>query len=96
MTRVGVARLKAHLSRYLEAAKRGEEIVVTDRGQPVAKLVALTGPVQADSRRRRLARAGLLVLGRGRLRPGLRRPPAGPRVGDAVLRALLDERRQGR
>lgn len=38
MTMVGIARLKAQLSRYLEAAKRGDEVVVTERGRPVAKL----------------------------------------------------------
>jgi prevent-host-death family protein len=96
MTKVGVAHLKAQLSRYLDAAKQGEAIVVTERGRPVAKIVPLRGADRADSRRERLSRAGLLLLGTGRLRPILRKPPKGPLVGTGVLRALLRERAEGR
>lgn len=88
--------MKAQLSRYLDAAKQGEEIVITDRGRPVAKIVALRGADRADSRRERLARAGLLVLGTGRLRLILRKPPKGCPAGTGVLRALLRERAEGR
>jgi len=96
MITVGVARLKAELSRYLDAAKHGQEVLITERGRPVAKLVALRGTAKAESRRDRRARAGLLMLGAGRLRPVLRRAPTGRPVGAAVLRALLDERSEGR
>lgn len=96
MTQVGVARLKAQLSRYLDVARHGEEVVITERGRPVAKLVGLRAAERAESRRERLARAGLLVLGARRLRPALRKPPRGPAVGAAVLRALLEERADGR
>jgi prevent-host-death family protein len=37
---VGVRELKARLSHYLELARKGEEILVTSRGRPVARLVA--------------------------------------------------------
>lgn len=37
---VGVRELKAKLSDYLGRAARGEDIVVTDRGHPVARLTA--------------------------------------------------------
>src|SRR5207248_8360170 len=74
MTKVGVARLKAQLSRYLEVAKRGQEVVITERGRPVAKLVALGGADQADSRLERLIRAGVVIPGTGRLRASLRKP----------------------
>ncbi|MBI4635004.1 MAG: type II toxin-antitoxin system prevent-host-death family antitoxin [Candidatus Rokubacteria bacterium] len=96
MTQVGVARLKAQLSRYLAAARHGQDVLITDRGRPVAKLVGLRGAEGVASRRERLARAGLLALGTGRLRPFLRRPPRGPAVGSGVLRALLEERAEGR
>ena len=94
MTSVGVARLKAQLSRFLSAAKHGEEVIITERGRPVAKLGPLRGTENAGSRRERLARAGLLTLGRGRVRRI--RAPKGPLVGNAVLKALLDERSEGR
>jgi prevent-host-death family protein len=97
VTKVGVARLKAQLSRYLDVVKHGEEVVVTERGRPIAKLVALRGREGAESRRERLARAGVLALGAQRQRAALRRAPHGPRaVGDGVLRGLLEERADGR
>lgn len=38
---VGVRALKNGLSSYLERARRGEVIVITDRGVPIAKLEAV-------------------------------------------------------
>lgn len=35
---MGIRELKAHLSRYVQAARDGQRIVVTDRGVPVAVL----------------------------------------------------------
>ena len=96
MTKVGVARLKAQLSRYLAIAKRGQEVVITERGRPVAKLVALDGADGADARRERLIRAGVLIPGSQRLPRSFTKPLRGPRVGDAALRALLEERDESR
>jgi prevent-host-death family protein len=42
---VGIRELKAHLSEYVARAAAGEEIVVTDRGRPIARLV----PHRAES-----------------------------------------------
>jgi len=42
MTSVGVRELKARLSRYIEIARGGEEVVVTARGREVAVLVPVT------------------------------------------------------
>lgn len=97
MKSTGIAELKTRLSRYLERVKNGEEVVITDRGRPVARIVPIRGGEAPASRRERLARAGLLLPGRGRLRPGLLRPPKGdPRIGRSVLEALLEERAEGR
>ena len=38
MTEVSVAEAKAHLSELLDRVERGEELVITRRGKPVAKL----------------------------------------------------------
>jgi prevent-host-death family protein len=96
MKTAGVAALKARLSRYLDAVKGGQEVVITERGRAVAKLVPLGGMERRASRRDRLIRAGLLQAGPGRIRASLLRPPRGPRLGAGVLRALLDERGEGR
>lgn len=92
--KAGVAELKASLSRYLERVKAGQEVLVTDHGRPVAKLVPVAR-AEAGSRRESLIRDGLLLPGRGKVRTSLLRPPPrGP--GASVLDALLEERREGR
>ena len=45
MKAVGIAELKARLSEYLRAVRRGETILVLDRDTPVAEIV----PVRAAS-----------------------------------------------
>jgi len=37
---VGVSELRANLRRYIEQVRNGDEIVVTERGLAVARLVA--------------------------------------------------------
>jgi len=44
-TRVGVREAKAHLSRILKRVRAGQEIILTDRGRPVGKLI----PVPEES-----------------------------------------------
>jgi prevent-host-death family protein len=43
MTTVGAFEAKTHFSRLLERVVQGEEIVITLRGRPVARLVPATG-----------------------------------------------------
>jgi len=47
---VGVLETKNRLSELIEAARRGEEVTITNRGEPVARLVAI-GPESAEARR---------------------------------------------
>lgn len=42
---VGVRELKNQLSKYLDRVQEGEEVIVTDRGRPVARIIPLD---QAD------------------------------------------------
>jgi prevent-host-death family protein len=43
MERVGARELKDRLSHYLRTVRRGETVVVTVRGKPVARLVPIVG-----------------------------------------------------
>jgi prevent-host-death family protein len=95
MKTTGIADLKTHLSRYLDRVKSGQEVLITERGRPVAKLVPLSRSEQRESRRERLVRLGLLQAGQGPVPRALLRPPRG-RVGAGVLEALLSEREHGR
>lgn len=98
MMQVGIAELKARLSEYLARVQAGEEIVVADRGHPVARLVPpvpqATG--EEDARLLSLQRQGLVRIGSGLLPDAiweLERPddPQG------MVRAALEaERTEGR
>lgn len=46
---VGVTELRADLSRWLERVRRGDEIVVTDRGIPVVRLVAVESAARLEA-----------------------------------------------
>lgn len=97
MKSAGVAELKAHLSEYLARVKRGAELVVTERGVPVARLVPLDPKTRNDSRRARLIRAGVIIPGRGRIRRSLLQAPKGELITNpSVLDALLAEREEWR
>ena len=63
MSSVSVSELKARLSHYLHEVRRGGEIQVLDRGNPVARIVPLAG--SGDKNRERLISSGLLRPGRG-------------------------------
>ena len=43
MNSIGVAELKAKLSEYLRAVRKGHEVTITDRDQPIARLVPIAG-----------------------------------------------------
>lgn len=96
MKRASIADLKARLSEYLGAVKAGEEVIVTERGRPVARLAPVSLPEQMEARVSWLIRMGLA-------RPPLRRLSKDfwklPRPKDPqgrVLEALLEERVEGR
>lgn len=57
---VGVRELKAHLSQYLARVRRGETVVVTDRGRPVARLTPAP-PIELPTRLQALVESGRLV-----------------------------------
>ncbi|MDA8071813.1 MAG: type II toxin-antitoxin system prevent-host-death family antitoxin [Actinomycetota bacterium] len=72
---VAVSDLRAHLSEWLARAREGEEVVVTERGVPVARLLGVTTTATLE----RLAAEGVIarperaqrtpVTGRRRPRP---------------------------
>lgn len=66
---VAISTLRAELSSWIERARAGEEIVVTERGTPVARLLAVdTGPLLDE-----LTERGVLGKPRRAERPTARR-----------------------
>ena len=47
MQTISLADAKAHLSRLIELVEQGEEVTITRRGKPVARLVAEQAMTQA-------------------------------------------------
>jgi prevent-host-death family protein len=79
---VGIRELRAGLSRYVERVKQGEEIVVTEHGKAVARLVPMNGERKID----RLIREGVVTPARSRTgwRPETLIPVKGS-VSDIVI-----------
>lgn len=80
---VAVTQLRAQLADWLKRAQDGEEVVVTDRGVPVARLV----PVDAAPLIARLTREGALAEPTRPQRPratGRKRVTATGSVSDLV------------
>jgi prevent-host-death family protein len=84
---VGIRDLRENLRAYLQRAKKGEEIVVTDRGTPIARL---SGLVRRDSIER--------LIAEGRVRPATR--PKTPidssklaRARGSVVDLMLEDQR---
>src|SRR6266481_6197479 len=62
MSAVGVRELKNRLTYYLRRAGKGEEVIVTERGRPVAVLRSLQHLDRAAGLETRLARLGALGI----------------------------------
>lgn len=64
---VGIRELKSHLSAYLRRIKAGETVVITDRGEPVGRLMPISG--SSTETLRHLEDAGVLSWSGRKLRP---------------------------
>jgi prevent-host-death family protein len=93
MRKVGSREFKNRMGRYLSAVKRGQSILITDRGQPVAK-VSPPEPEEAgmdslNNRLKELESEGLIRLAK--------RPiscfKAIPSRGKSASQMLIEDRR---
>jgi prevent-host-death family protein len=87
-----VAELKAQLSRFLRRVKAGDEVLVTEHGVPVARIVPIDPASETVEGVRDLERQGLVRLGSGRLPDGLFRLRRGSDPKARVRRALSEDR----
>ena len=96
MKTAAVSELKALLSKYLSQVKAGEEVMTTDRGKPIAKIVPITRtdteiPVHLLT----LERAGLARIGSNNLQKGFWAMPRPKDRKGRALQGLLREREEG-
>lgn len=93
MSTVGVKELKNRLTQYLRRTKHGEEVIVTERGRPIAVIQPIQTAARLDSREARLARLaarGLLTLP---TRKPLKRVRMAKASGRPLSQTIIEERR---
>jgi len=64
---VGVRELKSRLSHYLRQVKAGQTVTITERGQPVGKIVPVSQSL--EEKIEAMAQAGLLQWSGKKLKP---------------------------
>jgi prevent-host-death family protein len=92
MAQIAVAELQVHLGEYLARVQAGEEIVIADQGEQIARLVPSRPPDSEQERLLDLQRRGLLRLGTGDIPESFW---TSPRIADpdaSFHAALRDER----
>lgn len=96
MKTAAISKLKASLSEYLKRVKAGHEVIVTDRGKPIAKIIPLERDESVPTYLREMEKEGLVTLGSGKLSEDFWTLPRPKDPKGLALKALLEERREGR
>lgn len=92
---VGIRAAKAALSECVEDARREGEVILTSRGKPVAKIVAIEADasVDADSAWEDLVESGVADVDRRAAGSAWRQPPVKPQRGTSMARLVRAMRR---
>ena len=92
MIMVGIRELKIHLSRYLGRVRNGEEIIITDRNEPVARIIC---EPSSDKNLRdifaKMAGQGLIILPKQSLKKRIYLPIA--IEGIKMSEIIIEDRR---
>lgn len=94
MKSTAVTALKASLGKYINWVKAGEEVLVTERGKPVAKIIPVWAG-EADHLKE-MEKLGLIRLASGRLPDKFWEIQRPADKKGLALKALLEEREVGR
>ncbi len=86
---VSVTELRAHLSDWLDRARDGAEVIITDRGIPVARLTALDSAGTLE----RLTAEGVIGKAAAQRPVAAGRPKPRPRPRRPVSDRVSDQRR---
>ena len=97
MKKASITEAKNTLSALIDSVKGGSSVLIVDRGRPVARLEPVSGLGANEGRLGRLVRDGIVRPARGAVpKTVFNTKPPRPRKGVSGVRALLDERRDGR
>jgi len=86
---ISITELRKKLREYIGYVKQGEEVVVTEYGKPVARIVPI---VDEDSRMQELIRRGVIRPGKGSFSEAIAGLPI-VRVPEGTVQRLIDEER---
>ncbi|MCA1622907.1 MAG: type II toxin-antitoxin system prevent-host-death family antitoxin [Acidobacteria bacterium] len=93
MRTTNIAELKNHLSSFLADVKRGEEILISDRNQPIAKIVPLHNTSDFSAEELALAAAGILRLPEeSEASESFLKEKRSTLKSETVIKAIIDER----
>jgi prevent-host-death family protein len=95
--KASITEAKNNLSALIDSVRGGSPVLIVDRGRPVARLEPLRGGAGSDDLLGRLIRDGSVRPARTAAAKSVlsARPPR-PKKAVSAVRALLDERREGR
>jgi prevent-host-death family protein len=98
MKKASITEAKNNLSALIDSVKGGSPVLIVDRGRPVARLEPVSRMSSPDDDRlARLVREGVVRPARGTApKPPIATKLPRPKKGTSGVRALLDERREGR
>jgi prevent-host-death family protein len=101
MIQVNISTIKSRLSSYLDQVKGGEQVVISDRNQPIAMLVPYQTVASSQKWAVRLAsliRSGSIALAKAQKSTRRIVPVVPPETDREVglTAVLLEERRSGR
>ena len=98
MKKASVSEAKNNLSALIHSVQGGSPVLIVDRGRPVARLEPVQGlEARDDDRLARLVREGVVRPARGTpAKEVVASKPPSVRKGASGVRALIDERREGR
>ncbi len=88
---VGIRDAKMHLSKYLKLVQKGTEVIITDRGRPVGRIVPIEAvDLSLEDRIKRMEDQGLIEKHSRKIRRSI--PPPIP-LADGIAQNFLQEDR---
>ena len=97
MKKASITEAKNNLSALIDRVKGGSPVLIVDRGRPVARLEPVTSSGSTDQRLATLVREGVVRPARAASpRVVMTSKPPRAKKGASAVRALLEEREDGR
>ena len=90
--RMGLREANQSFSKAIKAVKAGKDVVLTERGKPIAVIKPLQSEKDANSIMRRLEAEGVLRRGPKSVRPMPRSRDPVPIKGKSIAKTISEER----